>query len=226
MIDIGPRYEEAMKIRNSQKVLHALSRLDGVAKFSMLQKETGLAGGLLLHHLNRLISLGVIKTEVKGTYRLRFKTPLCYAFGAKKTEYVYLGLLGRRGSYTEPEPQVALSLLSKQKITPTLTYVMTSPEALAEWKSEKLRYQWILCYGDEIIDNDEVQKKLLPQLTALLREQTVIMDCTSSTKPATIAYYDLAQKLLVPCIYVSEEKRELRWLISRETIRAKLGIKT
>jgi hypothetical protein len=224
MAEIPPKYGEAIKIGNSQKVLHALCNHDGIAKFSMLEKDTQIRAGLLLHHLNRLASLGVIESEVKGTYRLRFRTPLCYAFGARKTQFVYVGLLGRRDSYTTPEPEVALSLLANQKIVPVLKYVMTSPEALADWKNEKLRYQWILCYGEEIIDIDEVQKKLIPQLTPLLRQYMVVMDCTSSTKPATIAYYELAQRFLIPCIYVSEEKKTVRWLISRETIKQKLGL--
>ena len=224
MIEKAPKYEEALKVTNSKKVLQALSKLEGVSNFSTLEKETGLKAGLLLHHLNRLRSLGIVETEVKGTYRLRFSTPLCYVFGAKGIEYAYVGLLGRKGSYSEPEPEVALSLLSDLKISPILVYVLTSPEALGDWKSEKLGYQWILCYGEEIVDIDEIQKKLVPQLTTLLKNYSVIIDCTSSTKPATIAYYEIAQRFLIPCIYVSEEKRTLRWLISKEMIKTKLGL--
>jgi len=223
-MEIGPRYEEALKVANSQKVLQALSKHGGVSSFSTLEKETGLRAGLLLHHLNRLRSLGIVETEVKGTYRLRFNTPLCYAFGARNIPYAYVGLLGRRDSSKKPEPEVALSLLKEQRIDPTISYVLTSPEAIADWKTERLGYQWILCYGDEMIDIDEIQKKLHPPLRTLLGEYSVIMDCTSSTKPATIAYYEIAQRFLIPCIYVSEEKKSLRWLISKETIRRKLGI--
>ncbi|MBS7651073.1 hypothetical protein KEJ35_07000, partial [Candidatus Bathyarchaeota archaeon] len=98
------------------------------------------------------------------------------------------------------------------------------PEGMVDWKDHRINCQWIICYGDEIIDIDAIQRKITPQLTALLREYSVIIDCTSSTKPATIAYYDLAQRFLIPCIYVSEEKKSIRWLISKESIMRRLGL--
>jgi len=52
------------------------------------------------------------------------------------------------------------------------------------------------------------------------------MDCTSATKPATIAYYELAQKLWIPLIYVYEETKQLKWLISKEDIQEKLTTST
>ncbi|MBS7623326.1 hypothetical protein KEJ39_06595 [Candidatus Bathyarchaeota archaeon] len=225
LIQNVPDYKEAVKINNSRLLIEALTRSDGIANFSTLEKESGLKGGLLRYHLDRLKSLGVIESEVKGTYRLRFKTPLCYIFGSRNVKYAYIGLLGRRDSYSEPEPVTALSLLKEQRISPTLVYVLTSPEGMADWKEYRLNCQWVICYGDEIIDIDAIQNKLAPQLTALLRDHSVILDCTSSTKPATIAYYDLAQRLLIPCIYVSEEKRSIRWLISKETIMTRLNLK-
>jgi len=68
------------------------------------------------------------------------------------------------------------------------------------------------------------KRKVLPQLESLLRNYIVIMDCTSATKPATIAYYEIAQTYLIPLIYIYEETKELKWLISRETIKEKLRI--
>jgi len=50
-----------------------------------------------------------------------------------------------------------------------IAYVLTPPEALADWKSERLGYQWVLCYGDEIIDIDEIQQKLASPLGTLTR---------------------------------------------------------
>ncbi|MEM3744023.1 MAG: hypothetical protein QXW43_05795 [Candidatus Methanomethyliaceae archaeon] len=44
------------------------------------------------------------------------------------------------------EPEIAMGLLEKEKIKPDLIHVVTSPEALNEWKDLKLPYQWILCY--------------------------------------------------------------------------------
>lgn len=133
-------------------------------------------------------------------------------------------MLGRRGKHLEPEPATALQLLEKEGVKPKLVYIVTSPEALGEWKELKLPYQWILCYEEEIVDIDAIRKKVEPQMENLLRNYSVIMDCTSSTKPATIAYYQLAETYLIPLIYVYEETRQLRWLISRTEIAKRLRV--
>jgi len=220
-----PNYAEAVSIENSRKVLEAISKMGGVANFSEVQAESGVKGSVLNHHLNRLQRYKVIEREVRGTYRLTFRTPLCFIFTPKqKMPIAYLGLLGHKRE--EPEPQVALKLLEKEGFKPDLIYILTSPEALDEWKQLKLPYQWILCYEDEVIDVDSVEKKVTPQLLSLLREYIVIMDCTSLTKPATIAYYELAQKLWIPLIYVYDETKQLKWLISKEKIKSKLKLKS
>jgi len=220
-----PDYPLAVSVENSRKVLEALARSGGVATFSEIQSISNVRGSVLTHHLNRLQRLRIIEKEVKGTYRLTYKTPLCLIFPTKiKIPIAYFGLLGRKETRKEPEPQVAIKLLEKEKLKPDLTYVATSPEALNDWKNLKLPYQWILCYEDEIINIDSVKQKILPQLTSLLKEYIVIMDCTSATKPATIAYYELAQTYLTPLIYIYEETKQLNWLISKTTIENKLGI--
>ena len=219
-----PDYREALKSKNSRKVVEAISKSGGVTTFSKISKATGLRGSVLTHHLNKLEQLGILKKEVRGTYKLRFKTPLCFIYGAE-TPYVYLGLLGKRNSREVSETEVALSLLKKEGIKPILTYVLTSFEALNQWAEKKLPYQWILCYDEEIIDIELVKKKIRPQLEALLKDYIVILDCTSATKPATIAYYELAQEYLTPLIYIYEEKKKLLWLISKDTIRKALGLK-
>jgi hypothetical protein len=214
-----------MLYSNRKKLLIALSKHGGVCNFSLLERETGLKGAVMQHHLNSLISRNIIDIpKVKGTYNLRFKTPLCYVFEARNVVSVYVGLLGRRNSKVDPEPRVAQRLLAAQGIDASLHYVLTSPEAAEDWKSSKLPYQWIFCYGEEIFDIDAIQEKVRPQLEALLREYSVVMDCTSGTKPATIAYYQLALQYLVPCVYIAEERKkvELKWLISRETIKQEL----
>lgn len=220
-----PDYTAAVSIGNSKKILEAISKKGGLATFSEIQAESGVKGSILNHHLNRLQKLEVIQREVKGTYKLTFKTPLCLIFNPKhKIPIAYFGLLGRKESRTEPETQVALNLLEKESLKSDLIYVVTSPDALDDWKTLKLPYQWILCYEDEIIKVEVVKQKVIPQLHSLLRDYIVIMDCTSATKPATIAYYELAQKLWIPLIYVYEETKELKWLISRETIKTKLNL--
>jgi DNA-binding transcriptional ArsR family regulator len=221
-----PDYAAAVAIENSVRILESISRKGGIANFSEIQADSGVKGSILNHHLNRLQRLKVITREVKGTYRLTFKTPLCLIFDSKqKIPIAYFGLLGRRETRKDPEPSVAIELLEKENLKPDLTYVVTSPEALNNWKQLKLPYQWILCYEDEIINVDAIEEKVSPQLLSLLRDYIVIMDCTSATKPATIAYYELAQKLWIPLIYIYEETKQLKWLISHETIKSKLGIK-
>jgi len=218
-----PRYEDAIANKNSRKIIQALAECGGVANFSEIGDRSEVKDSILAYHLDRLQSFNVIEREVKGTYRLTYKTPLCYIFEkAAEVSIAYLGLLGRRESRPEPETTVALELLKKERVKPKFVYVVTSPEALNEWKELKLPYQWILCYKDEIVDIDAIKNKVVPQLESLLRDYIVIIDCTSATKPATIAYYELAQTYYAPLIYIYEETKQLKWLVSKETLKKKL----
>jgi len=214
-----PNYKLAVSVENSRKVLATLARKGGILSFSQIEKLSGVTGSVLVHHLDRLQSLNVIEKMGRGTYKIIHKTPLCFIFKTEKpTATAYLGLLGRRDERPKPEPEVAIKLLEKEGYKPKLKYVVTSPEALQSWSTLKLPYQWILCYEDEIINVDAVKAKVKPQLLNLLRDNIVIMDCTSATKPATIAYYELAQQLWIPLIYVYEDTGELKWLISKTSL--------
>lgn len=221
-----PRYEEAVRLEKSRRVVASLAGKGGTASFSDLEAASGVEGSVLVHHLNRLQRLNVIQKEGRGTYRLLYKTPLCFLYPSKpRVQVAYLGLLGKReDDSAEPEPKVALELLEKEAIRPHMIYVATSPEAMNEWRHLKLPYQWILCYEDEIINIDATKNRVTPQLEALMKEYITIIDCTSATKPATIAYYELAEAYLAPLIYIHEETRRLRWLISRKSIGQRLGI--
>lgn len=219
-----PMYVEALSIDKSRRVAQALAKAGGIARYSQLAKSSGVEGSLLIYHLNRLHDLNVVEIPVKGTYQLKYRTPLCYLYESKGVEVAYLGLLGRRNLREEPETNVALRLLRDQGIEPKLVYVVTSPEALEDWRELRLPFQWILCYDDEIIDIDAIEKKVRPQLEGLLKDHIVILDCTSATKPATIAYYELAQTYLTPLIYIYEDTKQLKWLLSKEIIRKKLGL--
>jgi DNA-binding transcriptional ArsR family regulator len=220
-----PNYQLAVSVENSRRVLRTLAINGGIATFSEIEAQSGVRGSVLTHHLDRLQRFNIIKREVRGTYRLKYKTPLCFIFNSKeKVPIAYFGLLGQRESREKPEPEVALKLLEKGQLKPHITYVVTSPEALNDWKKLKLPYQWILCYEDEIINVDLVKEKVTPQLHNLLKDFIVIMDCTSATKPATIAYYELAQTFWIPLIYVYEKTKQLKWLLSKETIKRKLGL--
>ncbi|MCS7113455.1 MAG: hypothetical protein RMJ00_05470, partial [Nitrososphaerota archaeon] len=195
----------------------------GVASFSELERLSGVRGSVLKYHLDRLIKFNIVEGEVKGTYKLTFKTPLCWLFDSK-IEYIYLGLLGRRSGRGEPEPETAIKLLVDQGITPKLIYVVTSMAALSEWAELKLPYNWILCYEEELVDIDSIIDKVRPQLEALIKDYIVIMDCTSLTKPATIAYYQLAITYYIPLIYIYEDTKQLKWLISKDKLKTLLNI--
>ena len=198
----------------------ALAKLGGVASFSQIQKLSGIKGSTLTHNLNILVRFNVVEKEVKGTYRLKYMTPLCYLFSDRPLPTAYLGLLGRRNSREKPETETALELLRVEGCQPDSIHVLTSTEALHEWEDLRLPYQWILCYEEEIVDIDSVKRRAEQRLKSLLKDHIVIIDCTSATKPATIAYYELAQTYQTPLIYIYEEKKELKWLKSKQTIKA------
>ncbi|MGQ9680335.1 MAG: hypothetical protein ACUVV4_06165 [Candidatus Bathyarchaeia archaeon] len=221
---LNPRYIEALSNKNSRIVAKTLAEAGGIARYSQLERASGIEGNNLIHHLNKLCMNNIIDIPVKGTYVLKFRTPLCYIYDSKGVDYAYLGLLGHRDDRTEPETSVALRLLREDGIEPRFKYVVTSPEALMEWKDIKPPYEWILVYDNEIIDIDNIRRRVEPQLESLLRDYVVILDCTSSTKPATIAFYELAQRYLAPLVYVYEGTKQMKWLISKEDIRKKLGL--
>jgi len=213
-----PDYKEAFSTLNALKAAIAIAELGGVANFSKIQKQSGIIDTTLVHSLNILTSSNVVEKEVKGTYRLRYRTPLCYLFSRISTPIAYLGLLGRRHGRTEPETETALDLLKAEGIKSDAVYVLTSVEALEEWKPLRLPYRWILCYEEEIIDIDSVKNKVQQELDHLLRDYVIVTDCTSATKPATIAYYELAQIYQMPLIYIYEEQRKLKWLKTKEAL--------
>jgi DNA-binding transcriptional ArsR family regulator len=219
-----PDYEHALAQKNRKKIVKAIAEMGGIANFSDIERNSGVKDNVLVHHLNALERLGVIDKVTKGTYRLRYKTPLCYVYEkSKQTDIVYIGLLGNRASRETPETKVALELLAGEGLKPRLVYVLTSHEALKSWANLKLPYQWIICYESEIIDIDLIKEKVRSQLESLLKDYLVVLDCTSATKPATLACYELAQQYLVPLIYVYEPIKRLKWIISRESLLNKLA---
>ena len=126
--------------------------------------------------------------------------------------------MGERDERVEPETETALRLLKAEGIEPKSIHVLTTLEAASEWKDLKLPYEWIICYEDEISDIDAVKIKAQKKIKLLVSRHVVIINCTSATKPATIAYYELAQMHQTPLIYIYESKSKLKWLKSKETI--------
>jgi DNA-binding transcriptional ArsR family regulator len=225
-VNEAPLYGEALKSEKRRRIVKALAELGGEASFSQIERASGVTGNTLVHNLNALqLKFRIIESPVKGTYRLRFKTPLGYIFAPQKAHpLVYLGLLGRRDRRDVPETKVALDLLKNEGIIPQLIYVTTSVEALQEWKELELPYHWITAYESEIADIDAIKNKVRQQLKILIKDHVVILDCTSATKPATIAYYELANQYLTPLIYIYEPTGVLKWLISRQDLIRRLGI--
>jgi len=219
-----PLYLEALSNPRSREAVRSIAQLGGQANYSSIESISETRGSTLVYHLNRLVSLGILESPTRGSYRLRYLTPLCFLYGCTRHRTAYFGLLGKREGRERPETAVALELLGLEGYTPDLVYVVTSPEALSEWSHLRLPYQWVLCYEDEIISIESVKEKVLPQLTELIRGSLVILDCTSATKPATLAFYELAQAFMIPLIYVYEGQRRLHWLVSKEAMREKLGI--
>jgi hypothetical protein len=219
-----PDYARALQTHNRKKLVRALSEMGGEASFGDLKSAVGFGGNTLVHNLEVLKRLGVIENPVKGVYRLRFKTPLLFLFCTKRVKTFYLGLLGKKDSRKEAEPQVALSLLENEGFSFDDAYVVTSLDALNDWNS--LSFHWIVLGKigeiEEISDIESVKRKVEKELVKLLESGVVVMDCTSATKPATIAFYELAQKYLVPLIYVYEPQKRLTWLLSKESISSRL----
>lgn len=219
-----PLYREALQNHRAKETIKALTSLGGEAGFSQIERNSSVKGSTLVYHLNRLVEYRILESPTRGTYRLRYLTPLCFVFPCPGLEYAYFGLLGKREGWDKPEPQVALDLLGKAGMRPSLINVVTSPDALAVWSEFRLPYQWLLCYEEEIIDIDCIKGKVLPQLTGLLKSHIVVLDCTSATKPATIAFYELAKQFMLPLVYIYEEQGWLKWLQSKETITQELGL--
>ncbi|MEM2094909.1 MAG: helix-turn-helix domain-containing protein [Candidatus Bathyarchaeia archaeon] len=225
-LDEALPYDKALEARNRRRIVKALAELGGEASFSQIERVSKVTGNTLVYNLEVLERrFCIIEKPVKGTYRLRFRTPLSYLFAPEGTyPTVYFGLLGRRDRRDVPETKVALDLLKEEKIIPQLVYVTTTLEALQEWKELKLPYQWITVYEADIADIDSVKNRVRPQLEILIKDHVVILDCTSATKPATIAYYELANQYLIPLIYIYEPIRSLKWLISRQNLLQRIGM--
>ena len=222
-----PQYERALEQPNRSRIVKAIAREGGAAKFSTISNSTNIKDNVLLHHLNALMDYGIVEQIANGPYTLRYKTPLCFIFDERALEKemcVYVGLLGDRKERDEPETKIAFELLKKQGIEVNLAYVVTSSAAAQSWKNTQLPVQWILVDGEAIMDIDKIRKRIETILTDLIKEHMVIMDCTSFNKPATIALYQLAEAYLIPLIYIYEPRGKLKWLISKQSLSKRLGI--
>ncbi|WXG39263.1 MAG: hypothetical protein WED07_00255 [Candidatus Freyarchaeum deiterrae] len=154
---------------------------------------------------------------------MEYKTPLCYVFDSPRISYAYLGLLGERGGRSESETGTALNLLAGAGFSFSSVTVVTTYGCAAEWKGvAPSNVSWCLLEDEEISSVEIIESRVEANLFDLIRNYVLVMDCTSATKPATIAYYKLAVNYHVPLVYVYEKKRELTWIVSKEDLLKKL----
>ncbi|MCS7145421.1 MAG: hypothetical protein RMJ28_02825 [Nitrososphaerota archaeon] len=59
-------------------------------------------------------------------------------------------------------------------------------------------------------------------LSLLMQQSIIVLDCTSGTRPAGIAFYTLAERYKLPLIYVYKDANRIYWLKSKETLKREL----
>jgi len=188
-------YKSALRQKNRRVILEGLANSGGEIKFTELRKKTGIPNNTFEHHLT-ILKLNKIITIEGDTIRLERKTPLCYIFDSLGVPYAYLGLLGERKERSETETETALKLLAKENFKFERVMVVTTKKCENEWKEVAPdNVEWNLIKNEEIKRIEAVESKIEQVLTDLIRKYILIMDCTSLTKPATIAYYKLATLL-------------------------------
>lgn len=213
-------------------ILRYIAECGGRARFAeiyrYLNKERKLSKSTLKIRLDALSDLGAI-TYREGVAELRNKTTLCFIVGCSRIPFYYLGLLGRRveGLVEESETETAIKLLKEEGIEFSKFYVTTTPEALDSWKDFINEDVWrkiepILVRLDEMNDIEKITKRVEPKLLELIGESITILDCTSGTRPAGIAFHILAEKYQLPLIYVYKDVKIVYWLKSRDALRKEL----
>ncbi|MEM2498285.1 MAG: hypothetical protein QXK12_08840 [Candidatus Nezhaarchaeales archaeon] len=230
-MEVPPDYFRVLSARRRyvKQLVKYLAEARGEAKFTDLLKALGNPPkSTLSNNLDVLIRLGVAERRGRGLIRLRFKTPLCLIANAD-VPAAYLGLLGLRDQRRVSETETAVKLLEGEGWKIEKVKVVTTLEAAGSWRNYipsrlQSRIEWHTLAGD-VLDNIQlIEQQVEPILTGLMKEYTVIVDCTSGTRPAGIAYYRLASKWSTPLIYVYEQRQKLAWLISREDLKQRIPI--
>jgi len=187
--------------------------------FSDLKKLTKLADGSLGHYLTKLMSLGIIEKDELDLYSLRQIVPFCYLFDGLPP-CTYIGLLGFKAHHTEPEPITALKLLKEAGVTVEENYVISTKTALKTWHPETVKgLNFVLISEKELFSIPQIEERIKEIVVKESTIRPIILDCTSLTKTATIAMYNVARKYFMPLIYIYEETKELYWIISPEEVK-------
>jgi len=214
-------YSDNFNKGSRREVLLALALLGGEARFNVItQLVSRKAKSTIDYNLKVLEHGGLITRSHGGLIRIRFKTPLCLLVECEEVDYAYFGLLGERNKREESETETALSLLrDTRNVSPRKIVVLTTHKAVAGWESlPNLGVEWILVSDEDISDVGRVFEKADSKARELVAEYRLIMDCTSGTKPATIAFYKLALKYYAPLVYVYEQSRKLSWIITTKNL--------
>ena len=220
---------EECKRRYVRRILGILLKEGRKLRFSDLQARLGIPSSqksTLHNNLDSLRSLGFIRWDKGGPIRLRWRTPLCFIADTPNVTYAYLGLLGVKDKREVSETETAVQALEASGIVVDKIVVATTQEAIGSWSNSidpRLKIEWVTMRREELNRIEDVRDRIRPKLLELMEGFNVIMDCTSGTRPAGIAYYNLAIQHKVPLIYVYEPEKELIWLISRRDLERDLG---
>ncbi len=208
-----------MRFRSANVISILECLCHGIDSFSEIKKKVSLEDASIAHFLKKLIKHDIVEKLGKGRYILKMRTPICYLFDDVDSFY-YIGLLGMKNSHMEPEPESAVSLLENEGIKISRRIIFTTPEALYSWRGFDFSdYDIKIISAKDLLDIPVIEEKIHEAILPEMKSGLLILDCTSLTKTATIAMYNLAIKLNIPLIYVYEERRKLVWLISLDDVR-------
>ncbi len=215
MIDI---YEIKKQFRKDTflYILHAIA--ERPLLFTDIKKKTGMDDSLVDYYLKRLQELRIIGKTPWGTYYLIEKIPFCYLC-SRIREIIYVGLLGQKHYHTEPEPITAIRLLKKEGYKINDVIVITTRTAISTWGTVNEDILSIITVEDkDILSIEKMTNIIFNIVDKQSRKTAIILDCTSLTKPATIAMYNISTKYLIPLIYIYEQTKQLHWILRPEDI--------
>ncbi|MDI6847232.1 MAG: hypothetical protein QMD23_03775 [Candidatus Bathyarchaeia archaeon] len=231
-VNLGlPNFEglKKTKRRYVKQILGVLLKHGGTIRYGELLKKLDIPPekkSTLFNNLDVLERLNFLTREKRGPIKLKFKTPLCLIAHTPDIPYAYLGLLGVKREWKVSETETALDVLKNVGIEIERITVVTTQEAIGTWSgaiSPKLKIEWHTMTENDFNKVEIVEERVKPKILELMEKYILIMDCTSGTRPAGIAYYRLASQFRVPLIYVYEPEKRLLWLVSKEMLERELG---
>lgn len=221
-----PDYEKLRGTRRKyvRRIMGLLLKHGRDFSFSELLRDLNIPStkkSTLSNNLDILSRYGFIVRERRGPIRLRFRTPLCFIADTPNVPCAYLGLLGVKGRWEVSETETAVRILEDLGLGFDRIVVFTTQEAVGSWSEaidRDIEIEWHTLSKDDLNKIEVVEERAKLKMIELMQKYILIMDCTSGTRPAGIAYYRLASQYKVPLIYVYEPEKELVWLISKEDL--------